>query len=309
MSADSGAGRLAVPGARASEVPRGREREEPRHYRARSLGGRIIVGMLLAAVSVVFLYPFAWLVSASLKPRADVFDNRLIPKTITFENYVQVWQSAPMATWMLNTVLVTVLAAVTVTFTSAMVAWGFAYFRFRGRGILFGLVLATMMLPGAVTMIPTYLIWHGLGLTGTLVPLRAGNLFGSAFYVFLLRQFFLQLPRELFEAARIDGASHWRIFRSIALPLCRPALVVTLLFEAQAAWTDLMKPLIYLRDSSTFTIPRGLKQILDQFGLTGSYDWQLVVTASVITTVPMIVLFFLGQRQFTEGIATTGAKG
>jgi multiple sugar transport system permease protein len=190
-----------------------------------------------------------------------------------------------------------------------MVAWGFAYFRFRGRDLLFGIVLATMMLPGAVTMIPVFLIWNGLGTTGTLTPLWAGNLFGSAFYIFLLRQFFLGIPRDLFEAARIDGAGNWAIFQRIAVPLCKPAIVVTILFEAQAAWTDLMRPLIYLRDSSTFTIPRGLKALVDQFGFGGDWHWEIIVTASVITTIPMIILFFLGQRQFVEGVATTGMKG
>ena len=125
-----------------------------------------------------------------------------------------------------------------------MVAWGFSYFRFRGRGALFGLVLATMMLPGAVTMIPTFLIWNSLGMVGTLTPLWAGNLFGSAFYIFLIRQFMLGLPRDLFEAARVDGASQWAVFWRIALPLTKPALAVTLVFEVQAVWTDLMRALI-----------------------------------------------------------------
>ena len=274
--------------------------------------GRVATWLLyaaLAAVTVAFVYPFVWLVSASFKPRSEVFDNKLIPDTFTLDNYVQVWHEAPMALWLLNTVIVTVLATAAVTVSSAMVAWGFSYFRFRGRGPLFGLVLATMMLPGAVTMIPTYLIWNSLGQVGTLTPLWAQNLFGSAFYIFLLRQFFLGLPRELFEAARMDGANQWQVFTRIALPLTRPALVVTALFEFQAAWTDLMRPLIYLRDSSTFTIPRGLKAMLDQFGFGGEWHWEIVVTASVIATVPMIVLFFLGQRHFVEGIATTGRKG
>jgi multiple sugar transport system permease protein len=270
---------------------------------------RLLVLALLVLFTIVFVYPFIWLVSASFKPRGEVFDNKLIPQTFTLDNYVQVWHEAPMALWLLNTLIVTVLACVTVTISSAMVAWGFAYFRFRGRGVLFGLVLATMMLPGAVTMIPTFLIWNALGMTGTLTPLWAGNLFGSAFYIFLLRQFFLGLPRELFEAARIDGANNWTIFRRIALPLTKPALVVTLLFEFQAAWTDLMRPLIYLRDSSTFTIPRGLKSLVDQYGFGGEWHWEIIVTASVITTVPMIILFFVGQRHFVEGIATTGTKG
>jgi multiple sugar transport system permease protein len=220
-----------------------------------------------------------------------------------------VWRAAPLGLWLANTAFVTVLATVTVTISSAMVAWGFAHYRFPGRDLLFGFVLASMMIPGAATMIPTYLIWNSLGMTGTLTPLWAGNLFGSAFYIFLLRQFFLGLPVELFQAAKVDGANNWQVFWHVALPLTRPALVVTALFEFQAAWTDLMRPLIYLRDSSTFTVPRGLKSMLDQFGFGGEWHWELIVTASVITTLPMILVFLAGQRQIIEGIATTGTKG
>ncbi|MBT0994508.1 carbohydrate ABC transporter permease [Cellulomonas sp. DKR-3] len=288
-----------------TDGPRTRQRRVPPARRV----GRVLVVVALLLATAAFVYPFVWLLSASFKPRGDVFDNRLWPRTWTFQNYLDVWQTAPMATWLVNTVIVTVLAATTVTATSAMVAWGFAHFRFRGRNVLFGLVLATMMLPGAVTMVPTYLIWKQLGFVGTLVPLWGQNLFASAFYVFLLRQFFLALPRELFEAARLDGAGPWRVFTRIAVPLCRPALVLTLLFEVQAAWTDLMRPLIYLQDSSTFTVPRGLKALLDQFGFGGEWHWEIVVTASVITTLPMILLFFFGQKHFIQGIATTGSKG
>ena len=195
--------------------------------------GRWLLHAVLAAVTVAFIYPFVWLVSASFKPRAEVFDNKLIPETFTFDNYLQVWHEAPMALWLFNTGLVTLLATVTVTLSSAMVAWGFSYFRFRGRDLLFGVVLATMMLPGAVTMIPTFLIWNSLGQVGTLTPLWAGNLFASAFYIFLLRQFFLGLPRDVFDAAKIDGANHWQLFTRIALPLTNPALIVTALFEFQ----------------------------------------------------------------------------
>ena len=270
---------------------------------------RWLLYLVMGAVTLVFIYPFIWLLSASFKPRGEVFDNKLIPETFTFDNYIQVWLEAPLALWLFNTLLVTVLATVTVTITSAMVAWGFSYFRFKGRNLLFGVVLATMMLPGAVTMIPTFLIWDALGQVGNLTPLWAGNLFGSAFYIFLLRQFFLGLPRDLFEAARIDGANNWQIFSRIALPLTKPALIVVALFEFQAAWTDLMRPLIYLRDANTFTVPRGLKSLLDQFGFGGEWHWEIIITASVITTVPMIILFFLGQRYFVQGIATTGTKG
>ncbi|WP_043629369.1 carbohydrate ABC transporter permease [Nonomuraea candida] len=270
--------------------------------------GKVLTWAALSAFALAFIYPFIWLLSASFKPRSEVFDHRILPETFTFDNYIKVWQEAPLALWLVNTLLVTVLAAVTVTLTSAMVAWGFAYFRFPGRNALFGVVLATMMLPGAVTMIPVFLIWNSLGMVGTLTPLWAQNLFGSAFYIFLLRQFFLGLPREPFEAAKIDGANNWKIFTRIAVPLCRPAIAVTLLFEFQTAWTDLMRPLIYLRDSTTFTVPRGLKALLDQFGFGGEWHWEIVMTASVITTIPMIVLFFLGQKHFVRGIATTGSK-
>ncbi|MBO3663410.1 carbohydrate ABC transporter permease [Microbacterium stercoris] len=271
--------------------------------------GRILAIGALTLLAIVFVYPFVWLVSASFKPRGEVFDNRLIPQTFTFENYVQVWQEAPLALWLGNTVLVTALAATAVTLSSAMVAWAFAFYRFRGRGALFALVLGSMMLPGAVTMIPTFLIWNALGAVNTLTPMWAHNLFGSAFYIFLLRQFMLSLPRDLFDAARVDGANPWQVFWRIALPLSRPALAVTAVFEVQAVWTDLMRALIYLRDSATFTVPRGLKALVDNFGFGGEWHWEILITASVITTIPMIVLFFVGQRHIIEGVAAGGLKG
>lgn len=299
-----------APGARTGLSPTADE-VRPRQNRP-SRRRRVEQGFVLAALvvfAVIFAYPFVWLVSASFKPRGEVFDNKLIPDTFTVENYVRVWQEAPLALWLLNTLIVTVLAAVTVTISSAMVAWGFAYFRFRGRGVLFGLVLASMMLPGAVTMIPTFLIWNALGQIGTLTPMWAQNLFASAFYVFLIRQFMLGLPRELFDAARVDGASQWGLFWRIVLPLSRPAIAVTLVFEVQAVWTDLMRALIYLRDASTFTIPRGLKSLVDSFGFGGEWHWEIIITASVIATVPMILIFFLGQRQIIRGVGAGALKG
>jgi multiple sugar transport system permease protein len=263
----------------------------------------------LTVATVAFCYPLVWLISASLKPKAQVFDNRLIPEIFQPQNYVEVWKAAPVVNWLVNSLTVGLMAAVTVTLSSAAVAFGFAYFRFRLRGPLFGLVLATMMLPGAVTMIPVYLIWNKLGFVDTQVPLWAQNLFGSAFYIFLLRQFFLGIPRELFEAARVDGCGYFGLFRRIALPLCRPALVIVFIFEFQASWSDLMKPLIYLQTPEYFTMPRGLKQIVDSFALAGEYHWEIAMAASVIATVPMIILFALGQRHILDGVATTAQKG
>jgi multiple sugar transport system permease protein len=278
--------------------------------------------VLLGGLSVLFLYPFVWLFSASFKPRQDVFDNRLIPKSFSW-NFDDVARAAPIFTWFGNSLWIGVVGAAAVTFSSAIVAFAFAYFRFPGRNFCFALLLGTMMLPPGVTLIPTYLIWNKLGHftgdhawlphigTNTQYPLWVPNLFGSAFYIFLQRQFFLGIPRELFEAARIDGDSYFSMFRRIALPLAKPALIVTFIFEFQAKWFDFMGPLIYLRDSALFTLPVGIKTILDQFGQGGGGegDWQIIVAATLILTLPMVVIFAIFQKYFIEGIATQGRKG
>ncbi len=272
---------------------------------------RAVFLLLLAGATFLFVFPFVWLVSASLKDRATVFNSQLFPPPLLFDNYSTVFEIAPVLNWIWNSVFVAVLAAGTVAISSALVAFAFAYFRFPFRNALFGLVLATMMLPGAVTLIPNFLIWNALGQVNSpyFTPLWAGNLFASAFYIFLLRQFFLGLPRELFEAARVDGANYLRMWWSVAVPLTRPALIVVAIFELRASWTDLYNGLIYLQNAATFTLPRGLKAVLDQFGRGGEMQWEIVLAASVIITLPMIVIFFLGQRYFVEGIATTGSKG
>ncbi len=284
-------------------------RSEPGGWRGRI--SSVLYMLALAIATFIFIFPLVWLVSASLKTRSTVYNNELFAFPLQLENYVRVFEIAPVASWLFNSVIVALLAAGTVTLSSALVAFAFAYFRFPFRGPLFGLVLASMMLPGAVTMIPNFLIWNALGQVNTLTPLWAGNLFASAFYIFLLRQFFLGLPRELFEAARVDGASYLRMWWSIAMPLTRAALIVVFVFELKASWTDILKPLIFLRDTALFTLPLGLKTLVDRFNPTagGQGEFQYVMAASVIITVPMIAVFFLAQRYFVEGIATTGSKG
>ena len=270
---------------------------------------RAIFLILLMGCTIIFITPFIWLVSASLKTRSEVFNSEWIPDPIAWENYVNVWEAAPVLIWLRNSLLIGFAAAISVTISCSLIAFGFSFFRFPGRDKLFAFVLATMMLPGVVTMIPVFLVWDALGGVNTHWPLWAGNLFGSAFYIFLVRQFYLTLPREMFEAARVDGASYFQLWQYIALPLTRTALIVVFIFEFKASWTDLVKPLIYLYDSRLFTLPRGLKTILDQFGQGGELQWEIVLAASVIVTLPMIVIFFLGQRYFMEGISTTGLKG
>ncbi len=296
-------------------VPRNRRDAGRRRrgvYRG-SVWGRIVRTIALVAFALLFLYPFVWLLAASLKPRGEVFDNSLIPKTFTPENYVEVWNQLPLLSWVWNSVAIALLAAGAVAISSSIVAFGFAYFRFPGRNMLFGLVLATMMLPGAVTMIPIYLIWKETGMLGTWVPLWGMNLFGSAFYIFLQRQFYLGLPRDLFEAARLDGASYWGLFWRIAMPLSIPSFVIVFLFEFQASWNNLQSGLIYLNAGSPedFTAPLGIAYAMTKYSPTagGHGDYQYVMVASLIVTLPMLLLFAFGQRYFIEGVATQGRKG
>jgi multiple sugar transport system permease protein len=290
-----------------------RSRWRRRFARPKSLVGRIFLSIALIGFGILFLYPFVWLLSASLKPRGEVFDNALIPKTWMPENYVEVWNQLPLLSWMWNSVAIAVLAAGTVAISSSIVAFGFAYFKFPGRTLLFGFVLATMMLPGAVTMIPIYLIWKETGFLGTWVPLWGMNLFGSAFYIFLQRQFYLGLPKELFEAARLDGASYWGLFWRIAMPLSIPSFIIVFLFEFQASWNNLQAALIYLNAGSVdeFTAPLGIAYAMTKYSPTagGQGDYQYVMVASFLVTLPMLIIFAFGQRYFIEGVATQGRKG
>lgn len=285
-----------------------------RRWRGPQTGlGKVLLWIVSIAVAMLFLYPFAWLIAASFKPRGEVFDNRLIPNTFLPSNYVDVWNQLPLLSWMFNSVAIALLAATAVAVSSSIVAFGFAYFRFPGRNLLFGLVIATMMLPGAVTMIPIYLIWKETGMLGTWVPLWGMNLFGSAFYIFLQRQFFLGLPKELFEAARLDGASYWGMFWRIAMPLSIPSFIIVFLFEFQASWNNLQAALIYLNAGTPddFTAPLGLAYAMTKYSPTngGQGDYQYVMVAALVVTIPMLIMFAFGQRYFIQGIATTGSKG
>jgi multiple sugar transport system permease protein len=295
MAVNSVAGRLATP---ASAV---RPNPETRPNRFGQLG----LYLALFGLSVVFMLPFLWLVLTSLKPPAEVFSGSWLPDPITPQNYVDVFRNAPVARWLGNTLLVSVLAVASVIFSSSLVAYGFARLRFRGRNQLFALVIATYLLPAGVTLIPTFLIWNELRLVGTYFPLWAGNLFGSAFYIFMLRQFLFTIPQDLIDAARVDGAGYFRIYWNIMLPLIKPALVAVGVFEFQAKWNDFLVPLVYLTKPAMYTMALGLASFKTEF----ETQWALWMAASVILTLPMVVLFFLAQKFFIEGVATTGLKG
>src|SRR3954451_16531093 len=288
--------------------------------------------LVMIALSILFLYPFEWLIAASFKPRGETFDNTFLPQhwawNFTGKNlpspYPQkLFNVAPVARWMINSLWIRFLAATATTFVSASVAFAFAYFRFPLRNFFFGVLLATMMLPGEVTMIPVYLLWNKIGHftldhpvlphigVNTQYPLWMPNIFGSAFYIFLQRQFFLGIPRDYFEAARMDGDSYFSMFRRIALPLAKPALIVTFIFELQAKWFDLITPLIYLRDQALFTAPLGMKILLDRFnaGGGGEGDYQVIMAGTFLLILPMIILFAAFQKYFIRGIAVQGKKG
>jgi multiple sugar transport system permease protein len=273
---------------------------KPRGFRP----GNLLLYLALFALSALFTLPFLWLVLTSLRPPDRVFDPGFFPQQIHLKNYADVFTYAEVATWFRNSVIISALAVVSVVLSSSLIAYGFARLRFPGRKQLFGLVIATQLLPAAVTMVPSYLIWNRLGAVNTWWPLWAGNLFGSAFYIFMLRQFLMTVPQELVEAARLDGASYFGIYWRIMLPLIKPSLVAVAVLEFQAKWNDFVGPLIYLNRKDLYPMALGLQSFKTEF----ETQWALLMAASVIFTVPMILLFFLFQRYFIEGIATTGSK-
>lgn len=270
--------------------------------------GRALLYVALVVASVLFMAPFAWLISNSLKDAAHAFDQNWIPQPrIEWANYVRIFEEVPLLLMARNSIVVTVLGVIAVLVSSSMIAYGLAKLRFPGSNIVFLCVLATMLLPGAATMVPVYLIWKNVGLVNTLFPLWLGNLFGSSFYIFLLRQFFLGIPQDLTEAARVDGASYYRIFVQIMLPLIAPALITVAIFEFQAKWNDFMGPLIYIQNPNLRTLPLGLQIFVQQLGYS-QFRWELLFAASVLVTLPMILIFLVAQKQFIQGIATTGLK-
>jgi multiple sugar transport system permease protein len=269
---------------------------------------RLLVYLLLTLLALLFITPFVWLLSNSLKDAAHAFDAQWLPQPLEWANYVRVFAEVPLLLMARNSIVVAALGVLAVLLSSSMIAFALARLRFPGSHLVFLAVLGTMMLPGAVTMVPTFLVWKWLGLVNTLYPLWVGNLFGSSFYIFMLRQFFLGLPQEIVDAGRVDGASFYRIFWQLMLPLVRPALLSVTIFEFQAKWNDFMGPLIYIQNPNLRTLPLGLQIIVQSLGY-GQFRWELLFAASVLVTLPMILLFLVAQRQFIEGIQTSGLKG
>lgn len=266
------------------------------------------LGYLIAITAAfLFLLPLFWMISSSLKPNYQVlqFPPQWLPKPIRWQNYPEALTYVPFGRYAINTLFVTIMTMVGHILSSTMVAYGFARLRAPGKNFLFMLLLATMMLPYPVTMIPVYVGFNTLGWINTFRPLIVPAFFGNAFYIFLMRQFFLTIPPDLEDAGRIDGASTWQIIWYIILPVVKPAIATVGIFTFQSTWNDFLPPLIYLHDQSKYTLSLGLSFFRSNYDV----KWAYLMAASLAVTLPVILVFFVAQRTFIEGITLTGLKG
>lgn len=267
----------------------------------------VILYIVVNVIAIVMLLPFFWMVSTSLKPNEQVYliPPKWIPNPIVWSNYPRAFSFAPFGLFIKNSIIIAIICVVGVVFSSSLAGYSFAKLRWPGRDIIFFVLLSTMMLPGQVTMIPIFILFKKFGWINTFYPLTVPTFFGGgAFNIFLMRQFFLTIPYELDEAARIDGASFFKIYSSIELPLSIPVITAISIFTFIGAWNDFMGPLIYLNDSSKYTIQLGLRMFQADF----SADWSALMAMSIVTALPCIILFFVAQRYFIQGIVLTGLK-
>ena len=271
--------------------------------------------LALAVLGLLFVAPFVWLLSTSFKTEDQIFQrpptqvlsllHYLVPPRPTVANYEQGLTFVPFARYLLNTLIICAMSVTGTLLSCSLVAYGLSRIQWRGREALFYLLLGTMMLPYQVVMVPLFVVFARIGWVDTWLPLWVPSFLGNALFIFLLRQFFLTIPRELTDAARIDGASDLQIYSRIMLPLAKPALAVVALLSFLGAWNEYLMPLIYISDDSKYTLSLGLAQFISQYG---SY-WGWLMAASTIMTVPIMVLFFFTQRTFIQGISLTGIKG
>ena len=266
------------------------------------------VAYLLAGVgSALFLLPFFWMISSSLKPNYQVLEipPRWLPNPVQWSNYSEALTYMPFGRYTWNTLVIASLSIVGHVLSCTLVAYGFARLSAPGKDVLFVVLLATMMLPYPVTMIPIYIGFRTVGWINTILPLVVPTFFGNAFYIFMLRQFFMTIPRDLEEAARIDGANTLQIIWHVLLPVVRPAIATVAVFTFQAAWTDFLPPLIYLHNQTKYTISLGLSFFRSNYDVR----WSYLMAASLTTMLPVVLVFFVAQKSFIEGITLTGIKG
>ena len=267
----------------------------------------VLAYALLCLVAAIFLLPLFWMLSSSLKPEWQVLATPPVwlPNPPRWQNYPEALTYVPFARYAANTLIICAGAIVGHLLSCTIVAYGFARLRAPGKGFFFALMLSTLMLPYPVTMVPLFALFNALGWINTFLPLIVPAFFGNAFYIFLLRQFFLTLPPELEDAARIDGANLLQTLWHVILPISTPALATVFIFTFQATWNDFLQPLIYLQDQSRYTVTLGLNFFRGSFKV----NWAYLMAASLVVVLPVVIVFFLAQRLFIQGIAMSGMKG
>lgn len=258
----------------------------------------------IACAILIYAAPLAWLLLSSVKPASQLATDpySLWPHRWQWSNYVAVWREMPFALYLANSILLTVGSIAGTLISCSLAAYAFARLRWPGRNVWFALLISTMLLPWHVTMIPRFLVIRSLGLYDSLAALILPTFLGNALYIFLLRQFFVTIPEELRDAARIDGLSEWGIWRRIFLPLSKPALLTVVLFQGVATWNDLSGPLLYLNDPHKFPLAYGLERFVSAY----SDQTHLLLPAAVLFTLPLTIVFLVAQRAFTTGVATSG---
>jgi multiple sugar transport system permease protein len=271
--------------------------------------GRVLLHALAAVLSLVFVMPLLWALSTSLKPTPQVYliPPEWIPSPFVWRNYPDALTYVPFGLYILNTLKVTLPSMLGIVASSSIAAYGFSRWRWPYRDAFFFLCIATMMIPYQVTMVPLFIMFTNWGWTNTYLPLIVPHCFGNAYYIFLLRQFFLTIPEELSDAARVDGCSELGIFIRIVAPLSVPALATVCVLHFMWSWNDYLGPLIYLNDETMYTVSIGLTRY--QAGGYTQPRWPWLMAASMTTLIPILILFFLAQRTFIEGISLTGIKG
>lgn len=267
--------------------------------------------LLFAGTSIVMLYPLLWMISSSLKNMSEIFNSQsLIPTEWVFSNYARGWAGFPtvsFASFFTNSFIICALVVIGNVASGSLVAFAFARLRFALRTFWFAVLLVSMMLPGQVTLIPQYVLFHKLHWVNTYLPLTVPSFLGSsAFFVFLIVQFVRGIPRELDEAATIDGCSTFQVYWRIIMPLCGPALITTGIFSFIWTWDDFFSQLIYINDVKKYTVPLGLRLFLDN---SGKSDWGPMLAMSVVSLLPNFVIFLTCQKYFVQGIVTSGLKG
>ena len=287
-----------------SRPPRRLSRWQSRRLQQRTAS--ILSHILLILGSIIMIVPFVWMLSTSFKApgKTFVYPPEWIPDPVVWQNYPNMWTALPFNNFFLNSVKIAGLSTLGQLLTCAMAAFAFSVLKFKGRDVLFLLLIATLMIPHQVTLIPTFILFSKIGWVGTHLPLWVPAFWGGAFGTFLLRQFFLTIPIDLAESARMDGASIFRIFTSIYLPLSMPALATLGIFTFMWTWNNLLDPLIYVSKLKQLTLTVGLSFFQNQYG----GKWTLMMEGAVVSILPILIIFFLAQKYFIQGIAMTGIK-